>query len=601
MCGIIAVLNKKKKYSNLFAPLLNSLRRLEYRGYDSAGIAVMDSRNVTTRIRSINRIDGLTDEVSKREQIDSISGIGHTRWATHGGITISNAHPHTTGSVSVVHNGIVENYSRIKEDLISRGNNFESETDTEVISQLISSFMADGLSFTDSFRKMLGIIEGASAIVAMCDEEPGVVIGAMYGSPLAVGHSNEQIYMASDAIALHSLSNNITYMESGELVLATTDGSFRIYDKDMNVIEKKSVRIGADSYRSINKLMYESYMLTEIHEEPSVVLDTYNGFSTHVDIADYREVCFIACGTSYYAGLLGKYWLEDIAKIKANVEIASEFRYRNPVLSKDCLYIFISQSGETMDTLYAMRQINSLGYDTLAIVNVENSSIYREAKNTILLNAGPEMAVASTKAFVCQALTILLLAMPKGALDIEAIAASMQEAIDKKELLMDIAQKISSSRAVFYMGRGTSYPISLEGALKMKEISYISSEGYPAGEIKHGPIAIIDENVYTVVLAPNDKHFEKTVSNTQEILARNGPVLVIGANSNVWTGNRNIDVFEINTSSCSPNIPSEDIRSDITKPFALATVVHLLAYYTAKIRGLDVDKPRNLAKSVTVE
>jgi glucosamine--fructose-6-phosphate aminotransferase (isomerizing) len=590
MCGIIAVLNKGSRYSDLAGVILDSLRKLEYRGYDSVGIAVIGTDSSTTRLRSTNRVDGLAKAISNLEPVKAISGIGHTRWATHGGVTIDNAHPHITGSISIVHNGIVENYTKIKKDLVARGCRFESETDTEVISQLISSFMEDGLSFVDSFKRMLKTIEGASAIVAMCDREPGTLIGAMYGSPLVIGCNNEQIYLASDVLALSSISDNAVYLERKEMVIVTED-SYELYNKDMNKFLREKTCIGKSSYRINDKLSHESYMLTEIHEEPSVLLHTYDKYSAPFSIADYKEVCFIACGTSYYAGLLAKYWIEALTgTVKASIEIASEFRYRDPVLSKECLYIFISQSGETMDTLYAMRQVKDLGYDVFSIVNVENSSMHRESTNKILTYAGPEIAVASTKALICQILTTLLLTIGKQKINADEIAKAMQNVLNKENQFMEIAKKLSTSRAIFYIGRGTSYPIALEGALKMKELAYISSEGYPAGEIKHGPIAIIDENVYTVVLAPKDKYFEKTMSNAHEILARNGPILVLGANSDIWTDNKNVDIIEI-----------DSLQDSITNPFALTTAVHLLAYYAARTKGLDIDKPRNLAKSVTVE
>ena len=586
MCGIIAVLNSH--YGNVSETLIGALERLEYRGYDSSGIAYIDSQKKTHKIRSVGKIKNLIDDMSKYvETKDGCSGIGHTRWATHGGVTVENAHPHSTNGVSIVHNGIIENYEELKKTIDTQ---FESETDSEVISQLISKFIKSGMSFRDAFFKTLGLLRGTYAIVAIYDQEPDILLGAKKGSPMAVGYKNDDhIYIASDAIALSSLSDNVIYMEEGDVVIAQ-HGKYTIFDENLNEVVRNEVKNNF-SLKDVNKGEHEDYMLKEIYEEPNVLINTYNNFVNPIDdIKKYKSLTLVACGTSYYAGVLAKYWIEDIAEIRVNVEIASEFRYRNPVLDADGLYIFISQSGETIDTLCAMRKVIEKGYDTLSIVNVDSSSIARESKYTTKTHAGVEMGVASTKAFISQALTLLLLAVPKDGVDVHHIAASMQNIIDTKtEIIKEIAENVANSRLILYIGRGTSFPISLEGSLKMKEITYISSEGCPSGEIKHGPIALVDENVYTIVLAPQDRYYEKTMSNAQEILARNGKVLMIGPSPSKCFSHKNIEVVEV------------DNAGDLGNPFVLTTIVHLLAYYTAKSKGLDVDKPRNLAKSVTVE
>ncbi|MDR1488368.1 MAG: glutamine--fructose-6-phosphate transaminase (isomerizing) [Holosporales bacterium] len=585
MCGIASVLlNRDSSGDNLSKILFDSLKKLEYRGYDSAGIAVLDSKCVTHMFKSVGEVENLKNNIDY--SITGNIGIAHTRWATHGEVSVENAHPHKVGKVSVAHNGIVENYNELKKEYLF-DITFNSETDTEVISALIHNFIEkEGLSFEDSFRKTLKLIKGMYAIVAISESEPGTLIGAKYGSPLVIGCNNSNdIYIASDAIALSGLSRDVIYMKEGDIVIAK-NGEYKIYDSNNNESYREKFPVTV-SVNSLDKTKYEDHMLSEICEEPEVLVKTYDNFSPTIDIKNYKSLYFIACGTSYYAGLLAKYWIEDISGIHVNVEIASEFRYRNPVLLKDSLYVFISQSGETIDTLCAMRKvIIEKNLDTLSIVNVPNSSIARESKYNIQTYAGTEIGVASTKAFISQALTLLLLI--KNKLNIENIAKSMQNILDRKTEIANIAEKISKSRAIIYMGRGTSYPIAMEGALKMKELSYISSDGCPSGEIKHGPIALIDSGVSSIILAPKDRYYEKTLSNAEEILARHGAVYLLGA------GNQNLakhsDIIEV-----------QNIEEEIGNPFILTTTVHLLAYYTAKVKGLNIDKPRNLAKSVTVE
>ncbi|MDR3031472.1 MAG: glutamine--fructose-6-phosphate transaminase (isomerizing) [Holosporales bacterium] len=585
MCGIISVLTFNQKVSDC---LITSLEKLEYRGYDSAGIGYISEKSKIERIRTVGRIAKLKTAVENLN-INTHIGIGHTRWATHGKIVEKNCHPHIANGVAIVHNGIIENYGKLKNWLIEKGEIFESETDSEVIAKLISHYIMQGFSFLDSVKETISEIEGTYAIAAIYEKEPNILIGVKKESPMVVGISpdKQSIFIASDALALSTLSDKIMYLEERDLIICEKKENieYKIFDSSFKEAQRAIVSNKAPV--DVNKNEFEDFMLKEILEGPTVALTTFNKFNK-IDISKYKSVSFIACGTSYYAGVLAKYWLEDFANIHADVEIASEFRYRNPVLSKETLYVFISQSGETIDTLCAMRKVKESGLGTMAIVNVETSSIAREADYKINTFAGPEIGVASTKSFIAQAMSLLLLCVDKSKIDINAIVEAMNTVVNNKENIKKIADKIKGSKSLLYIGRGTSYPIALEGALKAKELSYISAEGYPSGEIKHGPIALVDENVYSIILAPKDRYFEKTISNAQEILARNGKVLFI-TNNRVELNFDGMDFMYI------PNI------DQTLQPFILTVAVHLLAYYIAKLKGLDVDKPRNLAKSVTVE
>lgn len=591
MCGIIAALSYRSNISN---DLVSALERLEYRGYDSAGIAYLDNNSLLQRIRTVGKVQLLKEAVEKR-QIQSHTGIGHTRWATHGKVTEFNAHPHTADGVAIVHNGIIENYQELKKRLVNEGYVFESETDTEVIAKLIASHLKTDKKFFEAFKNAIAELTGTFAIVAIYEKEPDILLGAKKGSPMAVGISPDKQsgYIASDAVALSTLANELAYLEEGDIVVVRKDSqlSYEIFASNGLSARRETVQ-NKVSLNDVSKNGYESFMLKEIFEEATVARRTYEKFNYNIDISKFDNISIIACGTSYYAGAVAKYWIEDIAKIHVDVEIASEFRYRNPVFAKNSLYIFISQSGETIDTLCAMRLVKEAGIKTLALVNVETSSIAREADFVIKTEAGVEIGVASTKAFVTQILSLLMLCCKN--VDIGAVEFSINSVLNGDYDFAKLANKIKNSRSLFYIGRGVSYPIALEGALKIKELSYISAEGYPAGEIKHGPIAIIDENVYTMALAPYDKYFDKTISNTQEILARNGKILLITTNEakkflHGIDKNENVECVFL-----PPNNP-------LYLPFALTTFIHLLAYYTAKAKGHDVDKPRNLAKSVTVE
>lgn len=586
MCGIVSILTSENKVSDF---LIDSLKKLEYRGYDSAGIAYIDQNSKLQRIRAVGKISALEKAIGDKE-ITAHIGIGHTRWATHGKPTEKNAHPHVADGVAIVHNGIIENYQEIKSFLLENGETFESETDSETIAKLISYHLKQGSSFFDAFQKMIAKIEGTYAIVAIYEKEPNVLLGAKKGSPMVVGLSAglEAISVASDIIAVSNLAENVVYLEEGDVIFCQKDqtASYRIFDSNGKEVSRPIVQNNL-SNSIISKNGFEDFMLKEIFEEPEVVIRTFENFSD-VDISKYKGLYFIACGTAYYSGVLAKYWIEEIAGVHVDVEIASEFRYRNHVLSKDVLYVFISQSGETIDTLSAMRNVKSKGFDTASVVNVETSSIARESDLMIKTFAGPEIGVASTKAFVAQILTLFLMAVPKDKIDISEIVKSMELVLGHKDRIAEVADKVKNSKALLFIGRGTSYPVALEGALKAKELSYISSEGYPSGEIKHGPIALVDESVCSIVLAPEDRYFEKTASNAQEILARNGRVLFITDSEKDLNFDK-VDVVRIPRTKA------------VEQPFILTISIHLLAYFIAKQKGLDVDKPRNLAKSVTVE
>jgi glucosamine--fructose-6-phosphate aminotransferase (isomerizing) len=594
MCGIISVLSLNTKIADY---LISSLKRLEYRGYDSSGIAYIDKHAKLQRVRAVGVINNLKNVVQKMD-IDGYVGIGHTRWATHGKVTEFNAHPHVCNGVAIVHNGIVENYQELKKKLLKKGYVFESETDTEVVAKLMASYIDDGVIFQNAFRRAISEILGTFAIVAIYENAPNLLLGAKKGSPMAIGFSEnkQDFYIASDAIALSTLAKNIAYLEEGDFVVAERCDTlnYRVFDNLWNETSRNFVS-NSVSLKDVEKNGYETFMLKEIFEESKVARDTFDKFNYDVDISKYQKVSIIACGTSYYAGLLAKYWIEDIFKIQVNVEIASEFRYREPILSSGTLCIFISQSGETIDTLSALRLVKGYGNKTVALVNVDGSSIAREADFIIKTEAGIEIGVASTKAFVAQVLSMLMLCIDKDSLDITEVESSINTVLNGRQKFIDIAKKVKDSSSLFYIGRGPNYPISLEGALKIKELSYIPAEGYPAGEIKHGTIAIVDEAVYTIAIAPLDRYFEKTISNTQEILARSGKILLLTTEKaknllNDLCKDENVDCIFL-----------PQLSNPICQQFCVITAIHLLAYYTAKLSGYDVDKPRNLAKSVTVE
>jgi glucosamine--fructose-6-phosphate aminotransferase (isomerizing) len=600
MCGIVSVLSLDE--SCVLDRILDAMERLEYRGYDSAGIACIDASAKLHRVRSVGRMSKLREAVwtDQWRNINGGAWIGHTRWATHGQVTERNAHPHVCDGVAIVHNGIIENYQSLKNELTSAGYEFESDTDSEVIAKLIANYIkARGLQFEEACRECMRALRGTFAIVAIYQNEPDTLIGMKLGSPMAicVDDQRRNFYIASDAVAMASLSDNITYLLEGDFVVATrsqNDIAYKVTDSDglevEHAVEPNKIRASC-----VGKNGYESFMLKEIYEEAIVARRTYDVFDPGiVDISKFSKISLIACGTSYYACLLAKYWIEDLVKVQADVEIASEFRYRNPVIVTSALYIFVSQSGETIDTLCAMRLVKERRCTTLAIVNVDSASIAREADITIVTPAGPEIGVASTKSFISQIMTLLLMCVPKERIDISQIEIAINSVLNDKHHIDEIAKFIVGSRGVFYIGRGPSYPIALEGALKMKELSYMDAEGYPAGEIKHGPIAIIDDEVCTVVIAPHDEHLDKTISNMQEIIARNGKVLLLASQSS------REHMREISSCSVMEFLFLPTVHR-MYNPFILVVAVHLIAYNVAKLLGRDVDKPRNLAKSVTVE
>ncbi|MDR0640639.1 MAG: glutamine--fructose-6-phosphate transaminase (isomerizing) [Holosporales bacterium] len=604
MCGIVSVLSRN---DGIIRDLIDCLSRLEYRGYDSAGIAYVDKNSRLCVKKTIGKIASLEKIIDFNEGARCRIGIGHTRWATHGEVTIQNAHPHTSDEVAIVHNGIIENYESLKESLMKDGFVFDGVSDSEVVAKLISYHLKKNNDFLKAFQATIGQLKGAFAIVAIHADYPYMLLGAKRGSPMAVGLSpdSQRFYIASDAVALSSLCHDIVYLDEGDSVVCelTDELRYRILNSNLEVVDRQKTRNNV-SLHDVTKNGFEDFMLKEIFEEPVVAQRVFRNFKCNVNVADYRSIYIIACGTSYYAGLLAKYWLESLSRVHTDVEIASEFRYRNPVLSRETLYIFISQSGETIDTLSAMRQVKNMGFKTLAIVNVEGSSIAREADECIHTDAGFEIGVASTKSFVAQTMVMLLLSIQqKSRLNIDGITYTMYSILNDGFVIKALAERIKDKARLLYLGRGGSFPIALEGALKMKELSYVSAEGYPSGEIKHGPIAMIDHQVYSIIIAPDDYYVGKTIVNAREILARNGEVLLITtgkvlANLHDLKKNKLVDHILLKDQWEYSTDPAVD---QLLRSWPYVTAIHMLAYYVAKARGLNADQPRNLAKSVTVE
>ena len=609
MCGIIGILGEKDA-----APrLLEGLRRLEYRGYDSAGIATLDNGAIT-RCRAEGKLINLESKL-KKSPLTGTVGIGHTRWATHGGPTEGNAHPHANDKVAVVHNGIIENYAALKAELEEHQARFETETDTEVIVHLVTHYLTQGMKPQQAANAAFDRLQGAFAVVMIFAGEHNLMIGTRQGTPLAVGYGDGEMYVASDSYALAPLTKNICFLEDGDRVRVNRDG-VSIYVND-NTEVKRDIRITAQSGAQSGKGEYPHFMLKEIYEQPAVIGDTLNSFvhpsTGRINIPDdvlevlsaAPRITLIACGTAFYACMVAKYWFEQVARIPCEIDVASEFRYREAPMPESGLAIFVSQSGETLDTLEALRYCKKQKQKILSIVNTIESTIERESDLVIHTLAGPEIGVASTKAFTTQLSTLACMAFAAARARKAITVEQMQEIGESLRHLpsvaaqilhhdgeiKNIAREMEKARDVLYLGRGSLYPIALEGALKLKEISYIHAEGYAAGEMKHGPIALIDENVPVVVVAPGkDKLFEKTASNVQETVARGGKVFLItdaaGAKSlekaTTWT------------------ITLGDIHPFIA-PILYAIPVQLLAYHVAVAKGTDVDQPRNLAKSVTVE
>ena len=607
MCGIIGIVAKES-----VAPgLLEGLRRLEYRGYDSAGIATLINGHIECR-RAKGKLINLARRLDQ-EPVHGVVGIGHTRWATHGLPTETNAHPIVTDRVAVAHNGIIENFQRLRSELKGLGYVFQTDTDTEAVAILATHFLGQGLSPQEAVAKTLTRIEGVFALVFLFAGEHDLLIGARRGSPLAIGFGEGEMFLGSDALALAPLTRRITYLEEGDRAVVTSR-AVAIFDAANREVVRP-VRESAASGALIGKGDYPHFMLKEIFEQPAVIGDTLNAVinpatrAVHLpelcfELGELDRVTVIACGTSYHAGLVAKYWLEQIARVSVETDIASEFRYRAPAMPRGGAAIFVSQSGETADTLAALRYARAQGQKIIAIVNQPESSIAREADVVLPTLAGPEIGVASTKAFTTQlavlACLTVALARARGGIGqarevqlagfLSEIPSLAREVLNNDARIREMAIEIAKARDVLYLGRGSAFPLALEGALKLKEISYIRAEGYAAGEMKHGPIALIDENVQVIVLAPHDHLFEKTLGNVEEVMARGGRVMMISDTEGVARLADRL-AYSIALPSCDP----------LVMPLLYAIPMQLLAYHTAVLKGSDVDQPRNLAKSVTVE
>ena len=608
MCGIVGIISHRQ-----VTPLLiDGLKRLEYRGYDSAGVATLIDGRIERR-RAKGKIVNLEAKIAETPLPGTV-GIGHTRWATHGVPNETNAHPHATKHVAVVHNGIIENYRELRDELKALGHVFESETDTEVVVHLISQKIEEGADPQSAVAQSLKRLKGAFALAIIFAGREDLIIGARKGSPLAVGFGDNEMFLGSDALALAPLTQRLMYLEEGDYAVLSHTGA-KVFDADDKPVERKIV-LSATSGAMIGKGGYRHFMLKEIYEQPQVIGDTLNTMinqdmstitlpNVPFDLKDVPRLTIVACGTSYYAGLVGKYWIESVARVPVDIDVASEFRYRAPIMEKGGVSLFISQSGETADTLAALRYCKEHGQKIVSIVNVAESTMARESDCVLRTLAGPEIGVASTKAFTTQ-LTLLacfaiVLGRAKGSLSQEEearlshalveVPSRVAEVLNNDDAIAKIAQSLFvDSHDVLYLGRGSNFPIALEGALKLKEISYIHAEGYAAGEMKHGPIALIDEGVPVVVVAPSDSLFDKTVSNMQEVLARGGKVVFFGDAEGMASVK--------DRSAAAIVLPKVD---SFVAPILYAIPVQLLAYHTAVAKGTDVDQPRNLAKSVTVE
>jgi glucosamine--fructose-6-phosphate aminotransferase (isomerizing) len=607
MCGIIGVLANRPA-----APImLEALRRLEYRGYDSAGMATLEGGAIRRR-RAVGKLGALA-ALLKAEPLPGASGIGHTRWATHGAPTEANAHPHRAGPVAVVHNGIIENFRELREEMMAAGARFESETDTEVIARLCAHDMARGLSPVDAAAATLARLRGAFALCFLFEGAEDLMVCARRGSPLAIGYGEGEMFVGSDALALAPLTTRIAYLEEGDWA-ALTRTEVHVFDAAGAPVERPVRNLPIENVL-VDKGGHRHFMAKEIHEQPAVAAYAVAACVTPdhariasaagaVDWAALSRVTIVACGTAHYAGHVAKYWFETVARLNADIDVASEFRYRAPPMEKGGCAIFVSQSGETADTLAALRYAREAGQTIVAVVNVGTSSIAREADIVLPIHAGPEIGVASTKAFTGQlvalAATAILAARMRGAIDaaeearlVGALVAAprgLADAIALEGKIAALAADITTARDVLYLGRGMMYPLALEGALKLKELTYLHAEGYAAGELKHGPIALIDEHTPVVALAPHDALFEKTVSNLQEVMARKGRVALITDAAGAAAAGPGF--WRVLT------MPGTD---PFAAPIVYAAPVQLLAYHAALAKGTDVDQPRNLAKSVTVE
>ncbi len=611
MCGIIGIVGS----SSVAERLVDGLKRMEYRGYDSAGICTLHDGALVRR-RAEGRLANLVTVLAGDPALGHI-GIAHTRWATHGAPTAANAHPHATGEVAIVHNGIIENFKELRAELAAKGRVFESETDSEVVAHLVSAEVESGADPVEAVREVLPRLRGAFALAIAFRAHPDLVIGARLGSPLVLGYGPEgegaEMYLGSDALALAPLTQRIAYLEEGDWVVLRRD-SAQIYDA-ANTPVTREIRASGASAAAVEKGNYRHFMQKEIFEQPTVVAQTLASYlrrsdnsvalpQIDFDLSAVRRLTIVACGTSFYAGMVAKYWFEQFARVPVDIDVASEFRYREPVLEEGGLALFISQSGETADTLAALRHCKANGQTIAVVVNVPTSTMAREADLLLPTHAGPEIGVASTKAFTCQLAVLAALAahmaVKKGRLTREQEAeivrhlleapAALNAALAHDDDIAAMAHIVAPARDVLYLGRGQDYPLALEGALKLKEISYIHAEGYAAGEMKHGPIALIDDAVPVVVIAPSGPLFEKTVSNMEEVRARGGQVVLISdARGIAEAGEGCIATIEM------------PVVHPLIAPLVYAIPVQLLAYHVAVVKGTDVDQPRNLAKSVTVE
>ncbi len=607
MCGIIGIISAR---SDVVPDIVQGLRQLEYRGYDSAGVAIV-KQGVIERTRAEGKLRNL-DLALQKTQLESAIAIGHTRWATHGVPSERNAHPHATDKVAVVHNGIIENYQLLKAQLLETGYQFQSDTDSEVIPALITRYLLQGLSEAHAVQETVKQLQGAFAIAIIFADKPDTVFAVRHGAPLAVGYKDDYMVIGSDAIAFSHITSTLSYMEDGDIAIVTKD-DVRFVDVDGNKQVRKKHTVNAATVH-LGKGEYRHFMQKEIHEQPVVIAETlsvyYNPAKARIqlpplpfDLGKISRINLVACGTAFYAGLVARYWFEQIARISTEIDIASEFRYREPILDADGLTIVISQSGETADTLAALRYAKQYQH-TLAVINVAESTIAREAEAVLYTHAGPEIGVASTKAFTTQltvlaALTIAL-TEAKGQVETQQLqtltgslletSSKMAQCMQVEESIQTIAENIASAKDILYLGRGTSYAIAYEGALKLKEISYIHAEAYAAGEMKHGPIALIDEHMPVIAIVPSDHLFEKTVSNLQEAAARGAKIIAFTDQK----GKAALEGFTVS----SVILPEAAVFSS---PILYAIPCQMLAYHVALLKGTDVDQPRNLAKSVTVE
>ncbi|MFV9690509.1 MAG: glutamine--fructose-6-phosphate transaminase (isomerizing) [Desulfobacteria bacterium] len=609
MCGIVGYIGCEDSVPIL----LDGLRRLEYRGYDSAGIAVIRESGLVV-CRCMGKIAELEKRLAKTP-LSGSTGLGHTRWATHGRPSDANAHPHVAGSVVLVHNGIVENYSGLKKELMARGRVFSSETDSEVIAHLIDEELEAGKTFEDGVRDALGLLKGSYAVLVLNEKEPDCLIAARKESPLVIGEGDNEFFVASDIPAILNQTNRITFLEDGDIVVLSGKG-FKITDQEGKHITRPVKTISWSGVMA-EKGGYKHFMLKEIFEQPRAIIDTFRGrlmpSEANVSFEDMNisqerlrkisKIVIVACGTSWHAGLIGKFLIEEYCRIPVEVDLGSEFRYRDPIIDEDVLVIGISQSGETADTLAAMKEAASKGALLLALCNVVESSVVRMSDGIIYTHAGPEIGVASTKAFTTQIVALYMFTIYIARLrnrmseetasrmidDLKRLPRLMEQELKDDKIVKKIARKYASARDFLYLGRGISYPVALEGALKLKEISYIHAEGYPAGEMKHGPIALIDESMPVVILAAKGKTYEKVLANIEEVLARGGRVIGVCEEGDTEVAEKVHDVLRI--PGTSPAL----------MPVMLTLPLQLLAYHIAVLRGTDVDQPRNLAKSVTVE